>query len=403
LKRPNTTGTTSIIMHYSWGYRDSGGKYKPLKYATGVSVSPDRWDGENVTGTLSQQKNQTLKEVKTAADGIYIRLKDEGLTPELFKAELDIRLKRTGAPKEATPKKNYIDNYLAVYISEIETGARRTLRNPDKPFSKGTIRDLRAFRNKLKAYYPHLTFEQVDMTFYRAFLAALLKEHTTNTAGKFVKKLKTVMQAALDDGIHSNVVFRQKSFKAVDELVDTIYLTDKELDLIWDMDLEGPHETARDLFMLGVLTFQRVSDWWKFNRKTLRKTPKGLQVFAIQQQKTGTHVLIPYTSMRLTQLMEKYDYTPPVMSEQKINDYIKQVVEAAADLHNDEQLFDKAAQVSTHTARRSACSNAYYNNIPTGDIMKLSGHKTEAEFKKYIRVTDDEAAEKLATYEYFNR
>ena len=36
-------------------------------------------------------------------------------------------------------------------------------------------------------------------------------------------------------------------------------------------------------------------------------------------------------------------------------------------------------------------------------IMKVSGHQTIAEFKKYIRVTDEEIVEELADHNYFKR
>ena len=35
--------------------------------------------------------------------------------------------------------------------------------------------------------------------------------------------------------------------------------------------------------------------------------------------------------------------------------------------------------------------------------MKITGHKTEREFLKYIRTTKEETAEMLSDHEYFNR
>ena len=64
---------------------------------------------------------------------------------------------------------------------------------------------------------------------------------------------------------------------------------------------------------------------------------------------------------------------------------------------------EKLSQVTTHTARRSGCTNMYNANIPIGKIMKISGHKTELEFRKYIRVTDEENAEELASHKFFTR
>jgi hypothetical protein len=57
--------------------------------------------------------------------------------------------------------------------------------------------------------------------------------------------------------------------------------------------------------------------------------------------------------------------------------------------------------IKTHTARRSGCTNMYLSGIPTIDIMKISGHKTEREFLKYIKVGKEETAKMLYTHTYF--
>ena len=57
--------------------------------------------------------------------------------------------------------------------------------------------------------------------------------------------------------------------------------------------------------------------------------------------------------------------------------------------------------IKTHTARRSGATNMYLEGISTLGIMKITGHKTEREFLKYIRVTKEETAEMLSNHEYF--
>lgn len=45
----------------------------------------------------------------------------------------------------------------------------------------------------------------------------------------------------------------------------------------------------------------------------------------------------------------------------------------------------KFAWVSSHTARRSFCTNEYLAGTPCDLIMAISGHKTEKAFRKYIK------------------
>ena len=54
--------------------------------------------------------------------------------------------------------------------------------------------------------------------------------------------------------------------------------------------------------------------------------------------------------------------------------------------------------VSTHTARRSFATNLYLSGFPAISIMKITGHRTEASFLKYIRITQRDTANQLAAF-----
>ena len=54
----------------------------------------------------------------------------------------------------------------------------------------------------------------------------------------------------------------------------------------------------------------------------------------------------------------------------------------------------------THTARRTFATNAYRNKIPLSAIMVLTGHSSEAQLRKYLKLKDEEKAQEAAT-EFF--
>jgi hypothetical protein len=59
--------------------------------------------------------------------------------------------------------------------------------------------------------------------------------------------------------------------------------------------------------------------------------------------------------------------------------------------------------IHSHTARRSFCTNMYLKKMPAFDIMHFSGHKTEREFYKYIRIAGEQRASHIADSGlYFN-
>lgn len=62
---------------------------------------------------------------------------------------------------------------------------------------------------------------------------------------------------------------------------------------------------------------------------------------------------------------------------------------------------EKCDAISTHTARRSFATNAYKAGVPTIAIMKVTGHKKESNFMKYIKVSAEENAEMLKSQPFF--
>ena len=50
--------------------------------------------------------------------------------------------------------------------------------------------------------------------------------------------------------------------------------------------------------------------------------------------------------------------------------------------------------IGFHTARRTFATNLYLKGMPTLAIMSMTGHTTEANFLKYIKVEKEEYAER---------
>ena len=63
--------------------------------------------------------------------------------------------------------------------------------------------------------------------------------------------------------------------------------------------------------------------------------------------------------------------------------------------------FKKHELITVHTARRSFATNAYLMNIPPISIMKITGHKTERAFLKYIKISQEDNANKLINHPFF--
>ena len=62
----------------------------------------------------------------------------------------------------------------------------------------------------------------------------------------------------------------------------------------------------------------------------------------------------------------------------------------------------KCELVHTHTARRTGATLMYLSGMDFYDIMKITGHATVQNLKKYIKADEIEVLEKLVDkYDYF--
>ena len=138
------------------------------------------------------------------------------------------------------------------------------------------------------------------------------------------------------------------------------------------------------------------------------------EFITIKTQKTSTKVPIPYHPL-VREILEKYkgitnNSLPPSVSNSKMNLYIKEVCERIKILNKDVEVTkskggleviskqEKYTLVSTHTMRRSFASNLYDAKISVADIMSVTGHKTEAQFFKYIRREKVEGARNIQLF-----
>jgi len=144
---------------------------------------------------------------------------------------------------------------------------------------------------------------------------------------------------------------------------------------------------ARDMFLIGAFTGLRFSDFSRLKNQDIT------DLIEIKTQKTGAKVAIPVHWVVKEIIESSYDFSG--MSNQKLNEYIKEVARLAGideqvtvnrniGGQDVEETFPKYDLVSSHTVKRSFAANAYKAGVPTIAIMKITEHKRESNFLKYI-------------------
>lgn len=323
-----------------------------------------------------------------------------------------------------------LNQYIHNFIKDAESGKRQTEKGTN--YAAGSIKckrtTMRQFINFQGYAKRTIDFGDIDMAFYYEYTAYLKsKNYSVNSIGKCIKELKTMLRSAESEGYNVNPRYKDKKFKGVRIDVDSIYLTKDDLDKIMKADISMygvGHQQARDIFMVGVWTAQRVSDYnyiskENMKRHSITKTINGsliskeFMTIEIHQRKTGCKVSIPISS-ELHKILKRYNYELPHLEEQVINRYMKDICKLAGlneliEIQSTKggilkkEFKHKWELVHTHTARRTGATLMYLAGMDYYDIMRITGHTSPTMLKKYIKVDSLEVADKITDkYTYFD-
>lgn len=302
-----------------------------------------------------------------------------------------------------------LNAYLALYQEQAEQGVRKTQKGTN--FSPGTIKSIRLARHQFEVFQVKsgrvYDFNDIGYGFRTMFLSYLYgdKKYNVNTAAKCINTLVTILGAAEAEGYHNNTKCLSRQFRAKRKDVDNVYLTKEELQAMMSADishLTKLHELARDIFMVGVYTAQRVSDYNNIAPENIVTGPDGEAIIRLRQKKTGTLLSIPVKD-ELKQILIKYDYKIPHMTEQSINSCIKEVAKAAGidspvSVETTsggvlrQEIRPKYSMVQSHTARRTGATLMYLAGMDVFNICAVTGHSSIAMLKKYIKADEIDRA-----------
>jgi site-specific recombinase XerD len=295
-----------------------------------------------------------------------------------------------------------IDDYISSKSEKVTPGMLRIYRN-----MKEHLQAFEIYRKK------KITFQSFDLDFYESFIDYLSFSYIQrrrkeviyglkiNTIGKTIKQLRIFLRNRMRKKIIPQIDLRD--FKITEEAVDAIYLTWNEISKIYKIDLSRfPHLIDyRNMFVLGCLTGLRFSDF-----STLKLTDVRNGMLHKKQDKSDHWVVIPLRQEAHKLFNNEFKNEIPVLTNAEFNRHIKTLGKLAGiddsidfsykkgnkDIHVRKP---KYAWITSHTCRRSFCTNEFLAGTPVELIMKISGHKSVKDFYKYIRITPEEAGNKI--------
>ena len=303
--------------------------------------------------------------------------------------------------KEYVEKKR-IDSHTGRYISERTKIHQRTVIHRLEDFLKDT---------NLPDDFSTFTSKKFDAVFTEWCYST--KHYKQNTVYTTYGVLKSLLNAAKEEGFEMEDNYLHLRGKCVD--TDAIYLTEDEIKKIYLLDIpslikageidgKSTIERTRDLFIVACWTGLRRSDVNRLDKATFDIESKTISITA---EKTKHQVVIPMHPMVLAIYNKYKGIFPRLCDRGHTIEHLRQCARLAGIDDEVRMVENRGGKVSTliykkyqlvgmHTGRRSFATNMYKRRFPTIAIMRLTGHTTESNFLKYIKVSPEENAMMMA-------
>lgn len=424
-KSKETTSIQFII-------RKNGERYR---YTPGISIQTEhwidsqRWCREGKKYPDGFLKNELIKKYINIIDSVFIEFDKELITPtqQLFKKAVDTKIAQInesagGIVRDESLLTNYILNY-------IQTCDKTT----------GTYRNYQSLLNHLVAYEQvigyNLRFSNINMDFYNGFRTYMLtktyilkdeeRHYSKNYIGGLFKMITKFMNESVGE-LHNNTAYINKRFKKEKEETDSVYLTKEEVQKIFDLNITTETvqtffknvrpsgiarkikalNDARLIFLVGCYTGLRISDYSRIEDFNIDK-----ELIKIRTQKTNKIVSIPiHKNFRI--LLNETNVMSIKMSDQRLNDHVKEIGLIAGITDEikiskteggviNTYTYKKNECISTHTARRSFATNLYLSGADIFVIKDLLGHSKIETTIKYLKVSVEENARRVADNSFF--
>lgn len=381
LDKPNRKNERPILLTYLLNG-------KKIRFSTKLKTVVKDW---NTDKQIIKKNGADESEINFALNEFKRVISKAELDTKFEPSKLTLELIRTRLEEATGKKKRSFTFYDAFneYIKEAEINK-----------TVNSKRIYQVTRDKIKAFDSEsrylLNFDNIDSKFESKFTEYLMTEHglVNNTIGRYIKTIKSFMHFATERGYTNN--FKFKSFKVIKQDADIIYLTEEELLKIYNLEgLSKSLSTVRDAFCLGCFTGLRFSDLSDLRFANLKQ-----DFIELKSKKTRDFLRIPLNDYA-REILKKHGGNPPDMiSNQKMNDYIKDIGEAAGiktpiiltkyqGATKIEQSEPKYKFLSSHSARRTFVTLSLEKGMRPEVVMSITGHKDYPTFKKYIKLTEN--------------
>ena len=390
---------------------------KRIEFTTGFRIDAAKWDSDKqrVRNGCTNKLKQSASEINASLLGYYTEVQEifkkfevEEImpTPEQIKEAFNALHKPI---EEVKPRKSTPNAFYKAFDEFVRDCGRQN------DWTDSTYEKFAAVKNHLMNFRDGLTFDFFDEKGLNDYVTYLrdVKEMRNSTIGKQLSFLKWFLRWAFRKGVHQNNAYDSYKPKLKSTQKKIIFLTWEELNKLREFEIPAAKQAldrVRDVFLFQCFTGLRYSDVFNLRRSDIKgdhievTTVKTSDSLIIELNKHSKAILDKYKDVAFED-----DKVLPVITNQKMNDYLKELAELAGidepvrqtyyrGNERIDEVTPKYALLGTHAGRRTFICNALALGIPPQVVMKWTGHSDYKAMKPYIDIADDIKANAMSKF-----
>jgi integrase len=345
-------------------------KKKRKEFSTGLFINPDNWKSKEQTAnnnTLNTQISLIKQEINQAF--LFLKVNKEQLDVE------DIYLQYKG--------ENIKEDETVLEVFKAHNN--RVEKLIGKEYVLATLWKFNQAMTLLKGFIKHhykkndYLFKDLDIKFIKDYEFYLKSERNLAQSSiyKMIQRFKKIIKIAISEGYLDKDPFIM--YKCKNPKITIVYLTVEELKVLEEHQFSQTKlEQVKDMFIFCCYTGLAYQEMANLKKHHIIKGFDGNLWIEIIRAKTTRKISIPLLPVPL-ELLNKYAFELPTISNQKFNSYLKEIADIVG--------IDK--KLTHHTARKTfATTVLLYNDVPMEIVSELLGHSsitiTESHYGKIV-------------------
>lgn len=374
-----------------------------VAFNVGYRIEVDKWSKETqrckINTTHGKKKipaniiNRKIQEYERACEKVFLSFEKENKIPNdnEFRAEFN---KEIGKEKKSENELSFFE----VYDLFVKEEGKKNV------WTKATYQKMETQKRYILEFDSNISFKdftESKLIEFQYYLQEELKLKNSTLLKRF-SFLRWFLRWALRKKYISDNTFETFRPKLKTTQKKIIFLTQSELEKLKECNIPSQKqylERVRDVFLFQCFTGLRYSDVVNLKKSNIKDD--SIHITTIKTTDSLVIELNKYSKA----LIEKYknlegDKVFPVITNQKMNDYLKELGELAEineiireTYYRGNKRFDietpKYALLGTHAGRRTFICNALSLGIPPQVVMKWTGHSDYKAMKPYIDIADE--------------